>query len=76
VLARRALAGDACNLRGFGLGCVLRGAPFVLGGLQLFEIKLHLVEQTRRALRPRAVDGALQFLNLQRNSQAVQKLKK
>jgi hypothetical protein len=61
------LAGEAGDSRGFGLRGLLLGAQFILGcgGFEFFEFQLHLIEQPGRAFRPGAVEGALEFLDLQ-----------
>ena len=65
-LAGRPLAGEGRYGRP-GLGRGVLGGEFVLGGgaLELLELQLHLIEQPRGALRARAVEIALQLLDLQ-----------
>ena len=64
-LARRPLAGEGRHVRGLGRGDL--GGDFVLGGrgLQFLQLQLHLVQQPDRALRARAIELALELLDLQ-----------
>ena len=64
-LAGRAFARERRNVRRLGGGAL--GGDLVLGGggLQLFELQLHLIEQARRALRARPVDLPLELGDLQ-----------
>jgi hypothetical protein len=66
-LARGTLAGKAGDGGGFRLCGFLLGAQFILGrgGLEVFELQFHLVDQPRRAFRLGAVERALELLDLQ-----------
>ena len=63
--ARRPLALERFDCLCLGR-CIL-GRQFVLGRcrLQIFELKLHLIQQPRRALRARPVKLTPQFLDRQ-----------
>ena len=65
-LARRAAALEGAHRR-LRLRRRLLGGELVLGGggLELLELQLELVEQPRLALGPRAVEGALELLDLE-----------
>jgi hypothetical protein len=63
--ARGTLALEGLHRLGFG-GDLLRGQLILgRGGLQFLEPQLHLLEETRRALRAMAVQGTAELLDLQ-----------